>query len=113
MASCACTRLRSLLQEVRPMRKTCHPFHGTMGSGQHVELALGSNLFVTLPELVNLRVRLGLSQAEFSSLIGYLPMFYRGLEAGNLPITPVIERRVRRIAAQILENRGQRPHEDL
>ncbi len=68
---------------------------------------------MTSEELVDLRVRLGLSQAEFSSLIGYLPMFYRGLEAGDLPITPVIERRVHRIVAQILEKRDQRPHEDL
>src|ERR1700704_5124676 len=48
---CACGRLCSFshLQEVRPIRKTRHPFHGKMRSHEPSEPWLDSNLFVTLP----------------------------------------------------------------
>jgi len=68
---------------------------------------------MTSEELVDLRVRLRLSQAAFASLLGYRTDFYAGLEVGDLPIIPPVERRVRRIAAQILEKRSQGPHGDL
>src|SRR5712691_13553677 len=66
---------------------------------------------MTSKELVGLRTRLGLSQAELASLLGYWAEFYVSLEAGDLPITPAIERRVLRIAAQTLERSDQRPQE--